>query len=312
MNIIIVGRTGATPRILSLGHPRAKTMAFCGLGAITLAIMGFGLFLGARFIGPAMLQQQLTTTREELSTQHAEVERLNQSLSRDLDALALRLGKVQAEATRLNALGERLAKLGKLDDGEFNFRQAPALGGPENPASVADMSKADLEASLSELEKRMASQSRQLDLLETVLVNRNIDQALLPAGIPVRSGYMSSGYGPRIDPINGKHEFHPGVDFNGPIGSDVLSVAGGVVSFVGQRDGYGNVVEIDHGNGYVTRYAHNSKNLVEVGQAVRAGDLIAKMGATGRATGSHVHLEVFLNDRLVNPTEYVRAIRAGA
>ena len=281
MNIIIVGRTGATPRILSLGHTRAKTMAFCGLGGITLAIMAFGLFLGARFIGPAMLQQQLTTTREELSTQQAEVQRLNKSLGRDLDSLALRLGKVQAEATRLNALGERLAKLGKLDDGEFNFRQAPALGGPENPASVADMSKGDLEASLSELEKRMASQSRQLDLLETVLVNRNIDQALLPAGIPVRSGYMSSGYGPRIDPINGKHEFHPGVDFNGPIGSDVLSVAGGVVSFVGQRDGYGNVVEIDHGRGLKTRYAHLSRFAVKEGDVVMLAAPRARGGGFG-------------------------------
>jgi len=134
----------------------------------------------------------------------------------------------------------------------------------------------------------------------------------MPAGIPVRYGYSSSGFGTRTDPFSGRTEFHTGVDFNGPAGSDVLAVAGGVVSFVGVRDGYGNVVEIDHGNGYVTRYAHNQRNLVDVGRTVRGGDVIAKMGSTGRATGNHVHLEVFLNDKLVNPTEYVRKLRAGA
>ena len=146
-------------------------------------------------------------------------------------------------------------------------------------------------------------------MLESVLFDRVVDQGLMPAGIPVRAGYQSSAFGYRADPFTGRPDFHPGVDFNGARGSDVIAVAGGVVSFNGRKPGYGNLVEIDHGNGYMTRYAHNDSNGVEVGDPVRAGDVIAKMGATGRVTGVHVHFEVWLNGRLVNPAEYIRAIR---
>jgi murein DD-endopeptidase MepM/ murein hydrolase activator NlpD len=287
-------------------------MAICGLLGIVALIGGFGVILGTCFGAPALLTRDLDQARTQVTAQRTELTQLNQALTRDLDALALRLGKLQAEATRLNALGERLAKLGKLDDGEFNFREEPAMGGPESPGSATQITKADLERTLAELEHRLAAESRQLDMMEGVLADRNLDLSLMPAGIPVRYGYSSSGFGTRTDPFTGKSEFHTGVDFNGPAGSDVLSVGGGVVSFVGVKEGYGNVVEIDHGNGYVTRYAHNQRNLVEVGQTVRGGALIAKMGSTGRATGTHVHLEVWLNDKLVNPTEYVRKLRAGA
>ena len=131
------------------------------------------------------------------------------------------------------------------------------------------------------------------------------ESAERPNLTPEAATNWSSGFGPRIDPINGKYEFHPGVDFNGPVGSDVLAVAGGVVSYNGWRDGYGNVVEIDHGNGYMTRYAHNQKNLVAVGQRVHAGQSIARVGSTGRATGPHCHFEVWLHGRAVNPLTYV-------
>jgi murein DD-endopeptidase MepM/ murein hydrolase activator NlpD len=312
MNLIIVGRPGATPRVLAFGHGRAKTLAICGLGLVFALIAGFGALIGARFLGPALLTGELEQARGQLQAQREELDRMNQTLTRDLDALALRMGRLQAEATRLNALGERLAKLGKLDDGEFNFREEPAMGGPEAPTAQAEIGKGELEQALAALEHRLAAQARQLDMMEGVLSNRNLDQILMPAGIPVRHGYSSSGFGNRTDPFSGRSEFHTGVDFNGPAGSDVLAVAGGVVAFAGVKDGYGNVVEIDHGNGYVTRYAHNQRNVVEVGRTVRGGDVVAKMGSTGRATGNHVHLEVFLNGRLVNPTEYVRNLRAGA
>jgi len=312
MNLIIVSRPGATPRVLSLGHSRARFLAICGLSGITLLISGIGLAIGAVFFGPTVMRAELAQARAQVNAQRAELGTMNETLGRDLDALALRLGRIQAEATRLDALGERLAKLGKLEDGEFNFREEPALGGPETPQSAVSTTRGELEKSLAELEHRLAAQSRQLDMLEGVLVDRNIDMSLMPAGLPVRYGYSSSGFGNRTDPFTGRSEFHPGVDFNGPAGSDVLTVAGGVVAYAGVREGYGNVVEIDHGNGYLTRYAHNQKNLVEVGHTVRAGDVIARMGSTGRATGNHVHLEVWLNNRLVNPTEYVRKLRAGA
>ena len=124
--------------------------------------------------------------------------------------------------------------------------------------------------------------------------------------MPVRIGYISSGYGYRTDPINGSHDFHPGVDFDGSYGDDILAVGSGVVSYSGNKPGYGNTVEIDHGNGYVTRYAHNSKNLVTVGDPIRDGDVIGKVGSTGRSTGTHVHFEVWRDGRVVNPNEFVR------
>jgi murein DD-endopeptidase MepM/ murein hydrolase activator NlpD len=226
-----------------------------------------------------------------------------------MDALALRLGKLQAEAMRLNALGERLAAVGKLDDGEFDFRTEPALGGPKSSAPAVSLSAAEVDSALQRLEAQFDRQSAQLGMLESVLFDREVDLGLMPAGLPVRAGYQSSGFGYRADPFTGRPEFHGGVDFNGPRGSDVVSVAGGVVSYAGKKPGYGNVVEIDHGNGYMTRYAHNDRNLVEAGTPVRAGEVIAKMGASGRATGVHVHFEVWLNGRLVNPAEYLRAIR---
>jgi len=163
--------------------------------------------------------------------------------------------------------------------------------------------------SIDELEAQFDRQSRQLGMLESVLFDRKLDQSLLPAGIPVRAGYVSSGYGYRADPFTGRSDFHPGVDFNGQRGADVLAVAGGVVSYAGAKPGYGNVVEIDHGNGYMTRYGHNDKNIVQAGDPVKAGEVISKMGRTGRATGVHVHFEVWLNGRLLNPSEYIHAIR---
>ena len=165
MNLIIVGRPGATPRVLAFGHGRAKTLAICGLGGVFALIAGFGALIGARFLGPALLTGELEQARGQLQAQRDELGRMNQTLTRDLDALALRMGKLQAEATRLNALGERLAKLGKLDDGEFNFREEPAMGGPEAPTAQAEIGKGELELALAALENARIDASRKVKSL---------------------------------------------------------------------------------------------------------------------------------------------------
>jgi len=126
-----------------------------------------------------------------------------------------------------------------------------------------------------------------------------------PEGRPVHSGYISSMFGNRTDPFTGRAAFHKGVDFAGREGSEVVAVASGVVIWSGDRYGYGQMVEINHGNGYVTRYAHNSDNLVAVGDTVKRGEVIAVMGSTGRATGPNLHFEVLHNGRVVNPLSYV-------
>lgn len=308
MNIIIVAKPFSTPKVLRLADWRSIAPFATAIGGVFSLAVLCGAILGARYIGPSAVRDELSAARAELGAQRAEVGRLNETVERDMNALALRIGKLQAEAMRLNALGDRLAKVGQLDDGEFDFRAEPAMGGPEVGAQLK-LDASDVERAVGDLETQLARQAEQLNMLEALLMDRELDQSLLPAGLPVRSGYASSGFGYRTDPFTGKPDFHPGVDFNGVRGADVLAVAGGVVSFVGRKPGYGNVVEIDHGNGYLTRYAHNDRNTIEEGTAVRAGDVIAKMGSTGRSTGVHVHFEVWQKGKLVNPSQYVRAMR---
>jgi murein DD-endopeptidase MepM/ murein hydrolase activator NlpD len=309
MNIIIVGKSGHAPKTLKLDNWRARLaiIGFCVSLCITFVVTG--LFIGTTIGGPALARTKLHEARDELNARRSELSIVRQNVERDMDALAIRLGKLQAEAMRLNALGERLAKVGKLEDGEFNFSDEPALGGPELVPTPKALSMNNMSTALQRLETQFDHQSQQLSMLESMLLDEQLNQALLPAGKPVRSGYASSGFGYRTDPFTGRPDFHPGVDFNGPRGTEILAVAAGVVSFSGQKAGYGNIVEVDHGNGYLTRYAHNDSNNVQVGDPVRTGDLIARMGSTGRATGVHVHFEVWLNGHLVNPTEYIRAIR---
>ncbi|PIV35221.1 MAG: peptidase M23 [Lysobacterales bacterium CG02_land_8_20_14_3_00_62_12] len=309
MNIIIVSKPFASTRILRLGDRRQHWLAIAAVALMLTGVLALGTFIGARFVGPDHLRSQLLGARSQLDQQKSEVDRLNGMVTRDMGALAVKLGRIQAESTRINALGERLAKLGKLDDGEFDFSSEPGLGGPVQDSIAESVPPDQFSAELFRLQRQLAQQTQQLTLLERLLEDRSIDQSMMPSGIPVHTGYVSSRFGYRHDPINGSREFHSGIDFNGKLGDDVLAVAGGVVSFSGQKSGYGNVVEIDHGNGYVTRYAHNSRLLLQVGDPVRPGDVIAKVGSTGRSTGTHVHFEVWENGRVVNPLNFIQGQR---
>ena len=158
---------------------------------------------------------------------------------------------------------------------------------------------------LEELDSEMGDRQQKLSVLETLLMNRSLRQRVMPSGRPVTSGWLSSKFGTRADPITGKQEYHKGVDFAAEEGSDVISVGDGVVTWSGKRSGYGNLVEVSHGNGYTTRYAHNRKLLVGTGDTVKKGQLIASVGSTGRSTGPHVHFEVLHNGKAVDPAKYV-------
>jgi murein DD-endopeptidase MepM/ murein hydrolase activator NlpD len=306
MNVIIVAKFLKTPKKIAMRDPR--TLAAC-CGAL-LAVVCVGAFGGYLLRGiDGRVVTEIEALRTQVRDQQDDLDAARGDAQRELNAMAVKLAELQAQSNRLNALGERLTRIGRLDDGEFDFSQPPAVGGPASATQIA-VEQDDLQAELDHLGTRLSTQAQQLQLLESLLLDRDVDASLLPTGLPVRSGYASSGFGHRADPFTGSGDYHSGVDFNGPRGSDILSVADGVVSFAGRRSGYGNVVDVDHGNGYMTRYAHNSQNLVQPGERVRAGDVIAKMGATGRATGNHVHFEVWLNDRAVNPNQYLRNARA--
>jgi len=309
MNIIIVAKPHARPWALNLKCWRMRAKLF-GLAAVCVSCFG-----GAGFVVALLLAnpndrawREVYALRAQISTQKDSISQLEASSQRSMDALAIQLGALQARALRLDALGERLARAGKLDEGEFNFAAAPAQGGPEDPNAVPQPLDASLAANINQLRDQFQLEETRLNVLEELLLDRTVDNALLPKGYPVATGYIGSGFGVRTDPINGSVEHHMGLDFDAPVGSAIRAVADGVVSFCGERSGYGNVVEVDHGNGYMTRYAHNRKNLVRVGQRVHAGEEIAYVGESGRATGPHCHFEVWLHGRPVNPLSYVNSV----
>lgn len=306
MNIIIVARPHATPTALNLKCWRMRAKLFAAAAICVLCFGGAGFATALLLASPRQSTlSNVDALRTQIKQQKQSVEQLEKASRRDLDALAMQLGQLQAQATRLNALGQRLAQVGKLDDGEFDFNRIPAMGGAEDPNAMAHPLNFDLAGDIAQLRGQFEREETQLTVLEDMLLDRKVDNSLLPRGNPVAAGYIGSGYGARIDPINGEAEHHLGLDFDAPLGTDIKAVADGVVSWNGERSGYGNVIEIDHGNGYMTRYAHNQKNLVAVGQRVHAGQVVARVGETGRATGPHCHFEVWLHGRAVNPLTYV-------
>jgi murein DD-endopeptidase MepM/ murein hydrolase activator NlpD len=311
MNIIIVGKAHAVPTRIDLDSSRGRLIAVGILGGAALALLSAGFAAAVFFTGSTTRDlREITDLRATIVSERDKLANIDADSHRNLDALARELGQLQAQATRLNALGDRLTEVGKLDDGEFDFSSDPAMGGPEEPAAGTTVAL-PIGAGIDNLRAEFDRQEAQLGVLENLLLDRKVDNALLPSGMPVAQGYMASGFGERSDPINGHEAIHLGLDFDAPAGTPVLAVAEGVVSFVGVKPGYGNVVEIDHGNGYMTRYAHNSAFVTEAGARVHAGDTIAKVGSTGRATGPHCHFEVWLNGRPVNPMAYVKSKRAG-
>jgi murein DD-endopeptidase MepM/ murein hydrolase activator NlpD len=167
------------------------------------------------------------------------------------------------------------------------------------------LERTDLSAMIDNLESQLAARDAQLGVLETLIMQRELRRQIRPEGRPVTRGYLSSGFGTRQDPFTGHGAWHLGVDFAGKEGDPVLAVGAGIVTFAGERSGYGLVVEVNHGDGFVTRYAHNRRILVKVGDSVIRGHQLAAMGSTGRSTGPHVHFEVLRNGRQVNPLAYI-------
>ncbi len=231
----------------------------------------------------------------------------------NLTASSLRLAKLQAHIVRLDALGERLIGVAKLDEGEFNFADDPAMGGPvssdisdDNAGSIdGRVEVPDYIAQLEKLTADIVDRERQFAVLSTLLADRKLQSEVFLAGRPVKKGWMSSRFGRRNDPINGRPAMHQGVDFAGKDGSDVIAVAAGVVVHAGTRSGYGQMVEINHGGQFSTRYGHHKLLKVKVGDIVKKGQAIGTMGSSGRSTGPHVHFEVFKNGRVVDPSAYI-------
>jgi len=270
--------------------------------------MGAGYWLGikSQFDDTHFFDEVADALEEDLSSQKQSVEETREEINRRLQAMTLRMGQMQAKLSRIEALGEILTEKAELMDGEFDFSEAPALGGPSLQISTQPLSELETLKMLEKLSMSIDDRAMQLGMVSDLIQDRHISRENQPSGLPAESGWISSFYGNRPDPFTGKQTWHNGVDIAGKMGSGVLSVAAGVITYSGERNGYGNMVEITHDNGFITRYAHCQDLYVELGEIVKKSQVIASMGSTGRSTGPHVHFEVFKNGRSVDPASYIR------
>jgi murein DD-endopeptidase MepM/ murein hydrolase activator NlpD len=305
MNVIVFSKRLGRARQIELGRPLAMTVMIVAL----ITVLGGFMFAGIQIGRSGLISNPVGHMGEwgnKLEAQGAQIVEAKRDLQERLDALAGRVGQMNAHVIRLDALGRRLTEMAKLDKGEFNFDSPPAVGGPEGLIEGAIVASPDLTSMLDDLSSQIKDRERQLTVLESMISTRNLSSQLVPGGRPVTQGWISSYFGKRTDPFNGRTAYHRGVDFAGPAGSQVVSVASGVVTYAKERFGYGKTVEINHGNGYVTRYAHNQKVLVAVGDTVQKGQAISLIGSTGRSTGPHLHFEVLKQGRAVDPMSFVR------
>jgi murein DD-endopeptidase MepM/ murein hydrolase activator NlpD len=301
MNIIFFSRREGRARHFNLGHP----LAVAGFATVLVAILATAFSLGIKIgEGRASAPRGVSTWSATLAEQQSEIKELKAELQRRVDAVAMRIGQMNAHVIRLDALGKRLTQMANIDKREFDFESQPAIGGPESDIGASLQAK-DLNSLLNGLEAKISSRDAQLAALENALLSKKLDEQIRPDGRPVKEGHISSYFGERQDPFTGHQAFHKGIDFASGWGDDVVAVAAGIVTFSGEKAGYGNMIEVSHGNGLVTRYGHNSSLVVGVGRTVARGDTLAHVGSTGRSTGPHVHFEVLKDGRQIDPLTFI-------
>ncbi len=303
MKIIVISKRHGSTRSFTMGGLLRALLSLCLVG------VPVGAYLGHQKISKAEAGHVNSAIahawKSALDAQEQQIRDIEQEAGRKLAAMTMRVAELQARVVRLDALGERLTTMAKLDNGEFDFSRAPALGGPEHALDGEATGEREFKALLQQLGEKIEDRQQQLETLEALLANRKLQSDVFLAGRPVKSGWMSSKFGRRTDPFTGRIAWHQGVDFAGKTGTDIVAVAAGVVTWSGDRYGYGEMVEVNHGNGFTTRYAHNKENLVKVGDIIKKGQVVALMGSSGRSTGPHVHFEVLKHGRPVDPATYI-------
>lgn len=302
MNIILVSERLAKAKTITLGVPQ---LALLGLAmAVTLVALAAGLhYVTLRFAADRNLPYLQSLL---LSAQQQQHEKSQSYLRENLNAMAVRLGQMQAQLLRLDTLGERLAKLAGFKPQDLAFGELPGRGGAVSTLPSQDLSLGDFTRQLDSLTRQVDDRSDKLGILESLFTLDSAKKKLIPTMLPVEGGWYSSNYGWRIDPFSGQRAFHEGIDVMAEVGTTIRAAAGGVVIYSDLHSQYGNMIEIDHGNNLITRYAHASKRLVKVGDVVLRGGKIAEVGSTGRATGTHLHFEVRQRGAPVNPAQFLR------
>ena len=308
MKIILISNKIDKVRTLSL-----NSWAKCALSVLLLGIpVTAGTMLGIKIADgrwELLFDNSIAQMQNEIVLQREDVDAGRQQLDNSLSGMTLKLAKMRSRLVRLDALGEQLTQIASLEDGEFDFSSTPGLGGPIQAPLIEIANQAEIQEKVStmfaKLDESISSRESQLQILQSMLSDKKLKSERMVAGRPIKKGWLSSEYGMRIDPFHGKQQWHAGIDFAGRDGDDVIAVASGIVTWSGDRNGYGQMVEISHSDGYITRYAHNQENVANLGAIVQKGDVIAQMGSSGRSTGPHVHFEVFKNGRTVDPASYI-------
>jgi len=287
---------------LSLRH----VVASAGLALVVLGALATGLYWVSLNFLPEL---KLPLVRQLLlATQVREGDRAREFVQQNLNAMAVKLGEMQAQLTRLDALGERLSTLAGIRPQEFRFFESPGLGGAQaSSVPPHNLSLAEFDHRLAALSRQVESRTDMLGVLEAQLFVQTVNKKLMPTILPVDAPFNASGFGMRIDPFTGQNAMHEGIDFITDVGTPVVAAAGGMVAFAGYHPQYGHMIDIDHGNELVTRYAHLSRLLVKEGAMVHRGRRIAESGNSGRSTGAHLHFEVRFKGTAQNPSRFLFA-----
>ncbi|MEC8643868.1 MAG: M23 family metallopeptidase [Pseudomonadota bacterium] len=298
MRIIFVNEKGASKSF--------RGFVLLSWGAVLGCMVAWVLFAN-HWLKPDWSVDGLQRMKDELSIQQAELSEIEKNANMRNFAVSAELAGMQSALWEIEAIANSLSAITELPQDEFNFDPAVSQGGSsQEPARKLDWP--DLESQLRQLQLKLERRQKELRVLDDIVKEKKSEKDSVLRGKPVKKGWYSSAFGRRMDPITGRPAWHAGVDFAGKLGSDVIAVASGVVVYSGRKDGYGNLVEIDHGNGVTTRYGHHDELKVQVGDFVKQGDVIGLMGNSGRSTGPHVHLEVLRDGRAVNPLKTVEGM----
>jgi murein DD-endopeptidase MepM/ murein hydrolase activator NlpD len=302
MNIILVSEKLSKVRTITLTLPHL--LAGAVVAAMSVLVLAFCIQWAVLRYAPSLNSPLLNSLI--LSVQHEQNEKVQIYLRENLSAMAAKLGQMQAQLLRLDTLGERLAKAAGFKPQEFMFDQPPGRGGAVSSLPTYDLSLGDLTQQINVLTKQMEDRTEKLGILDSFMIIDSAKKKLLPSVLPIEGGWYSSNYGWRIDPITGSRAFHEGMDFMAELGTPARAAAGGMVIYSDFHPQYGNMIEIDHGNGLVSRYAHLSKRMVKNGDVILSSSTIGAVGTTGRSTGPHLHFEVRQNGAPLNPVQFLR------
>ena len=307
MKLLIIRSSASCQGTLSIGGPKVLALGI-GLLLVLPTVLGVSSYWLAakadRAVNPFVDPEYRQEMEALVSDQKQQIADTRAYVNQHMDALGRKIGSLQAQVSRINAVEMRIAELAKIDLDNFDFESDPPVGG----SSAADESSAaqrDIQNAIADIQYQLDESESQVAVIDFMLSARELGAQKTPSGWPVKGGWISSKFGTRMHPLTGRKHFHRGVDIPGRRGSHVLTVGDGVVKRSEKKGNYGWLVEIDHGDGLRTLYSHNEGNLVKVGETVSKGQPIAILGSTGRSTGPHVHFEVLVNDRNVNPIKYL-------